>query len=918
MDHNSQQPRRSAAPQEGTGQRRRKKRRHGHPVATAAKVVGTLLLVFITTGAILACFAAVYISTVIVPQANLDLYDLSMDMSLSSTLYYTDRDTGELQELRTIHGEENRIWIEFDEIPEDLINATVAIEDKRFWNHNGVDWLRTANAVLRMFTGGDIQGGSTITQQLIKNLTQDKEVTVKRKITEIFRALEFEKNYSKEEILTYYLNEIYLGHGCYGVYTASYRYFGKNVTELSLAECASLISITNNPSLYDPYASGLNADGTTNPDWGRNNNANRALNVLYAMSQQTDRNGEPMITEAEYEEAVAQIEAGLNFTSASVDEEGGTSQTTSDDPYTWYEDQVIDDVIADLVDLGYDQRVASNLVFYGGLSIETCIDPEVQAIVDSVYEDTSNLDIVSSSGQQLQSAIVIVDPNGDVVALSGGMGEKEGSRSWSRASDSLRPPGSSFKPLSVYAPAIEAGLITPSTVFDDAPYRLEGGNAWPVNVDGVFRGRMSVFEAVQRSSNPVAVRTLALLTPQESYNFLIGIGFEDDLVYSEERGGRTYSDIDLAPLSMGGLTDGVSVLHMAAAFSMFPRDGVYLEPRTYTVVRDSNGKVILDNTTDRVGVPVISEETAWYMNYMLKNVVNRGTGTGAQFSGMTVAGKTGSTTSNYDRWFVGYTPYYTAAVWVGYDQQERIRSNGNPAPGMWKKVMEPLHEGLENKDFNTPDGLVQRSLCAESGMLLNDYCAMDPRGVQTTSGWFFQGDEPTQYCTVHSEEGLVEICLDCPILDSKGNPTGMYHLAGEYCPAESRNTVCLMVLDRPDVNGVLANDYVFTKSYIDSLGEAAYCTLHTTPTEPEVYDPLNFDPFDPTTWPTEEQWPGFNISYPDTWPVVTEPDPGGEETIPPIETGEPGTTPDPEVSAEPTPPAATSGPDENEPYVPAA
>ena len=823
--------------------------RHGHPVATAAKVVGTLLLVFITTGAILACFAAVYISTVIVPQANLDLYDLSMDMSLSSTLYYTDRATGELQELRTIHGEENRIWIEFDEIPEDLVNATVAIEDKRFWTHNGVDWIRTANAVLRMFTGGDIQGGSTITQQLIKNLTQDKEVTVKRKITEIFRALEFEKNYSKEEILTYYLNEIYLGHGCYGVYTASYRYFGKNVTELSLAECASLISITNNPSLYDPYASGLNADGTTNPDWGRNNNANRALNVLYAMSEQTDRDGNPMITQEEYEEAVAQIEAGLNFTSASVDEEGGTSQTTSDDPYTWYEDQVIDDVIADLVELGYDQRVASNMVFYGGLSIETCLDPEVQAIVDSVYQDTSNLDIVSSSGQQLQSAIVIVDPNGDVVALAGGMGEKEGSRSWSRASDSLRPPGSSFKPLSVYAPAIEAGLITPSTVFDDAPYRLEGSNAWPVNVDGVYRGRMSVFEAVQRSSNPVAVRTLALLAPQESYNFLIGIGFENDLVASEERNGRTYSDIDLAPLSMGGLTDGVSVLHMAAAFSMFPRDGVYLEPRTYTVVRDSNGKVILDNTTDRVGVPVISEETAWYMNYMLENVVNRGTGTGAQISGMTVAGKTGSTSSNYDRWFVGYTPYYTAAVWVGYDQQERIRSNGNPAPGMWKKVMEPLHEGLENKDFNTPDGLVQRSLCAESGMLLNDYCAMDPRGVQTTTGWFFEGDEPTQYCTVHSEEGLVEICLDCPILNSSGNPTGMYHLAGEYCPEESRNTVCLMVLDRPDINGVLANDYVFTKSYIDSLGEEAYCTLHTTPTEPEAYDPLNFDPFDPATWP---------------------------------------------------------------------
>ena len=880
----------------GTQERRRKRRRRSNPALLAGKIIGTLLLVMITTGAILACFGAVYINTVIIPQVNLNLYDLTVDMSLSSTLYYTDRDTGERKELRTIHGEENRIWVEYEDLPEDLINATVAIEDKRFWKHQGVDWIRTANAVLRMFTGGSIQGGSTITQQLIKNLTQDNDVTVKRKLMEIFRALALEDKYSKETILEYYLNAIYMGQGCSGVYTASYQYFGKNVSDLSLAECASLISITNNPSIYDPYRSGLDEDGNVDPDWGKKNNANRALNVLFAMSQQTDKNGEPMITEEEYEEAVAQVEAGLNFTSVRSDEAEETA-TANNAPYTWYEDQVINDVLDDLVALGYDRRVASNMLFYGGLTIDTCIDPEVQAIVDSVYQNMENLNIISSSGQQLQSAIVIIDEMGDVVALAGGMGEKEGSLSWNRATDSLRPPGSAFKPLSVYAPALEAGLITPSTVMDDAPFQVEGNSAWPANVDRIYRGRMSVMEAVQRSSNPVAVRTLALLTPEESFDFLVDkLGFGDELVYEEERYGRVYTDVALAPLAMGGLTDGVSVLNMAAAYSVFPREGVYLEPRTYTTVRDASGKIILDNTVGRVGEEVISQETAWYMNYLLKNVVAKGTGTSANFSGMTIAGKTGSTTSNMDRWFVGYTHYYTAAVWVGYDQQERIVSNGNPAPGLWKKVMEPLHEGLENKDFARPSGLTQVSgLCPYSGLLATEYCQMDPRGLTTTTGWFFEGDEPTQECTVHTAESVVLLCLDDPILNSSGQPTGMYHLAGEYCPAENCSAVSLMALDRPDVLGVQANDYLFSKQYIDSLGEAAYCTVHTTPPEPE-YDPLNFNPFDESTWPTQEQWPGFNIADPTTWPIYTDPNPdpdpdpepstdpegGGETTEPPV------------------------------------
>lgn len=862
--------------------RKRKKKRRGNPalavIGTIFKVLGTLLLVGLTTGAILACFGVVYINTVIVPEAGLDLYELTVDMSQSSIMYYVDQSTGQQRELRTIHGEENRIWIKYKDIPEDLINATVAIEDKRFFTHQGVDWLRTGAAVVYMFTGRNIQGGSTITQQLIKNLTQDDDVTVKRKVLEIFRALEFEKMYSKEVILENYLNYIYLGQGCNGIYTASYRYFGKNVSELSLAECASLISITNNPSIYDPYRAGYDKDGKLDREWGRKNNATRALNVLYQMSIQKDRSGEPMITEAEYEEARAQVKAGLNFTSAAV---GGGSQSTGDGSYSWYEDLVIRTVINDLVAKGYDRKVAANLVYYGGLKIETCIDLDVQAVVDSVYENMENLKVISSSGQQLQSAIVIIDPNGDVVALAGGMGEKEGDLIWSRATDSKRPPGSSFKPLSVYAPAIEAGLITPVDVMDDAPYRLEGTSAWPTNSDGVYRGRISIFEAVQRSSNTVAVRTLAMLSPEESYDFLTRkLGFGEDLVYNETRNGRVFTDVDLAPLSMGGLTDGVSVLNMAAAFSMFPRGGVYLAPRCYTMVKDSTGRILLDNTTDRGGVPVISEETAWYMNSMLKNVVAKGTGTRAKFDqvSMTIAGKTGTTTSKKDNWFVGYSPYYTAAVWVGYDQQERITQSGNVAIPLWKKVMEPLHEGLENVDFETPGGLTRvNRICASSGMLQTEYCLMDPRGDLATTGQLFRGDDSLPYCTLHTADTVVEVCTDCPILNAKGQATGMYYLAGPYCPVESRKTVCLMGTERPEVNGVVANDFAFTKQYLDSLGEGAYCTAHTTPPEPVPYDPMLFDPTNSATWPTQEQWPGFNIEDPTTWPFATGPDLGGDD-----------------------------------------
>lgn len=886
--------------------KKRKKRRRtvGGFFLSLGKVLGTLILIGAVTGAILASFAAVYIKNYIVPKADIDVGDFSLD--LSSKMYYTDSN-GTRQELRTLYGGSNRVWVTYDKLPKYLIDATIAIEDKRFPSHKGVDWKRTVKGVLAMFTGSNIQGGSTITQQLIKNLTTDDEVTVQRKILEIFRALEFEKKYDKDVILEWYLNYIYLGSHSDGVYTAAYTYFGKDVSQLSLAECASLISITNNPSIYGPYMTGRGEDGQLDPSWGRKNNAKRAILVVDLMLEQEK------ISQAEHEQAVAQLKAGLNFSR-------GEGEKFEESAYTWYEDQVISDVIADLMETRkYSEKVAVNMVYRGGLEIETCLDPAVQAVVDQVYQDMSNLPYTSGSGQQLQSGIAVLDAESNVVALSGGMGEKEGSRILSYAA-TKRSPGSSLKPLSVYAPAIDMGLLSPASVMDDIPYRVESsGKAWPNNSYESYKGRMTVREGVYRSSNPLAIRGVAELTPRASFDFLTGkLGF--DLVERREVKGQIMSDIDLAPLSMGALTDGASTLEMAGAYAIFPRGGTYVKPRTYTRVYDAEGRILLDNTSNRAPEQAIKATTAWYINSMLKDMVNPGiqgaTGYDAYFQGMTMAGKTGSTNANRDRWFVGYTPYYTAAVWTGYDQPERIRAKGNPAAQLWNKVMKPLHAGLENRDFTRPAGAgepAEVAICIDSGMRATENCNLDPRGSRIRKEYLFHGDEPSQYCTVH--ENPVEVCTESPLLDANGAPiAGLYHLAREFCPVEKRAKVAYMQVERDPITGGYAQDKMYTRAYIDSLGEAAYCPIHTEAPEPEPYDPSTFDISDRDTWPTPEQWPGFDPTKPQTWPNAGTYPPDGFPTDPnnPGEGGE-GTSPTPSPT-----PSPTDGPDDGEPFLPVA
>ena len=879
------------APQPGRGQRRRRR----HPAASAAiavgKVLGTLLLIGVLTGVILVCFAAGYIRSVVIPQAHLEA---NFVMDQTSTIYYMDSATGEYVEHLSLHGAENRILVDYEDIPQDLINATVAIEDETFWEHNGVNWRRTLYGVILMFTGQDIQGGSTITQQLIKNSTQYDDVTVKRKIWEIFTALDFDANYSKEQILEWYLNYIFLGENCYGVATAAENYFGKDLSELTLAECASLISITNNPSAY-------------NPNRYLENNQYRARLVLGKMLELG------YIDQGRYDEAMAEVDDLASHLVSSGDSEEEEPVTI----YSWYDEQVITDVINDLMEqYGYSELVASDMVYSGGLHIYACADPDIQSIVESVYTDRSNLDLTSNSGQEIQSAIVIVDPEGNIVGLAGALGEKTTNRGWNYASRSQRQPGSSIKPLSIYAPAIENGLISPASAFDDYPVQVLGGSAWPLNNPQTYRGLVTVADAVRVSSNPAAVRVLQLMGAETSFNFMQD-KLHIDLVEELVSNGQTYNDYGDSQLALGGLTNGVRVIDMAAAYSVFPRDGLYIAPRTYSqvtrVAEDGTEEVLLDNTSSEPEA-VLSSKTVYYINDMLKDVVSGGsgaTGTAARISGMTVAGKTGTTNSNNDKWFVGYTPYYTAAVWVGYSMPERISTSGNPAVTMWQKVMSQVHEGLENKDFTQPSGLTAVTICRDSGLRATEACAADPRGGRTQTVYLYPEDVPAESCALHVE---VEVCTDSPVLDSSGAAvSGLYHLAGEFCPREADEslgitegtvqTIGILDYQRELVGGVASPEGEYLKSFLDAQGT---CTVHTSapePVEPEGYDPNSFDISDPSTWPpaNDPQYGSFDPENPATWPTpVPEETPGTGETVPP--------------EATPTPTPAETPPDE--PFVP--
>lgn len=647
-------------------------------VSSVFKIIGSILLVLLIAGLLFACVFAYYVKNFLTPQMDLSLEDYQL--SESSTIWYQNA-AGEYQELVTLAGQYKRIWVDYEDIPKYMEQALVAIEDKRFYQHKGVDWYRTSGAFVEMFAKMETSyGGSTITQQLIKNLTGKDQVTIQRKLGEIFGALELEKRYDKQEIMEWYLNAVYFGESCYGVQAAAQTYFGKDVSALSLAECAAIVGITNMPTYYDPF-------------YNEENNKQRQETILREMYEQEY---------IDYDTYRAACAEQLVF------KRSPGIESVVQRPYSYYEEVVINDVLRDLMELkniGYD--AARALLYNGGYQIYCCIDMNVQNVVDSVYTDLNNFR--SNGNQQLQSAIVIMNPyDGRILALSGGVGEKTQSFQLNRAvpvsvngfsyGGTQRSPGSSIKPLSVYAPAINEGLITPNTLVQDiSSISLRGTSWYPHNDDNRYYGLMTISDALKWSRNTVAAQLVDILPagPQTSIDYLTQrLGFTSFVTSGDK------NDVGYASMALGQLTNGVSVREMTQAYCALVNDGTFTYSRTYSMVTDSKGNIVIDNAPQTIAA--FDPNTAYSMTYMMRKVVDEGTGTEAQLWSTPVAGKTGTSGEYKDRWFAGLTPYYVAVVWTGYDIPAVMNVSGNPAAQLWRKVMSPLHNGLEWREFTYP------------------------------------------------------------------------------------------------------------------------------------------------------------------------------------------------------------------------
>ncbi len=706
-------------------------------------VLGSILLVGLICGFVFAGFLGDYLQNEVMPQAEMDLNDY--DLEKTSYIYYQD-ENGDIQVLQKVLSTADRQWVSYEDLPKDLIYACVAIEDKRFFEHQGVDWITTVKASLSMLLGGDHFGGSSITQQLIKNLRQESSVTVQRKVMEIFRAQAFERKYDKKTILEWYLNTVYFGRGCYGVKSAANQYFGKELQALTTAELAALIGITNNPSMFDPFSGDVYTYKGKQRD-GAGRNRYRQLNILHQMLVQG------WISQEAYEEAISQE---MVFRSGNT---GANARTA----YSWYVDQVLEDVakaMAQRDGVAWSDQVRANymnLIGRGGYHIYTAYDPEAQAAVDKVYTDLTQIPAVKNE-QQLQSAIVVVDNRtGDIVAMAGGVGKKTTADAYNRATDALLQVGSAIKPLTVFAPAFEKGLITPATVLDDLPFYYTDSGAFPNNDNKQYNYRRTALQGVVNSVNTVAVNALDKLSVRKGFQFAKDKFRLTSLVETyKTAGGGTLTDMGYAPLALGALTVGASVRDVTCAYGAFANDGVYREGRTFLKVFNSYGDLVIDNAqeTERI----LSHKAVNYMNYCLDTVVSSGTGTAADLYaelGLDVAGKTGSTSGYKDRYFSGFTGHYTASVWCGFDSPEQIILSGNkqnPAARLWKQVILQLHRGKKNIPLYDTSDMVKVDICLESGLLATEYCYHDVRAEVShvhEGIWVYPEDVPKAACDAH-------------------------------------------------------------------------------------------------------------------------------------------------------------------------
>ena len=700
------------------------------------------------------------------------------------------------QTAKLVSTDSNRIPVTLDMVPQDLRDAFVAVEDNRFYEHNGIDIQGIIRAGYVALKNRDFsQGASTITQQLLKNnvftsWTSEDSLAdrFKRKIQEQYLALELEKVMSKEDILINYMNTINLGQNTLGVQAASLRYFDKSVSDLTLSECAVIAGITQNPYRYNPI---------THPE----DNAKRRKKVLDDMKKYG------YITQEEYDEALRDNV----YTRIKI----ADSENDDTSVNTYFVDALTEDILEDLIAAGYTETQAYTLLYSGGLKIYSTQDPKVQAICDEVFSDETNypentrwylnyeLTVEKSNGDkenystemfqtywkenrsasynliyssqddayadieaykeavlengdevfaetvnltpQPQVTFTVEDQStGHIVAMIGGRGIKTGSRTLNRATDSVRQPGSTFKIVSTYAPALDSAGLTLATVMNDAPFCYADGR--PVNnwYDSGYKGLCSLRYGIEQSLNIVAVKTLTQITPQLGYDYLLNFGFTT-LVERKEVNNQIFSDIQ-QPLALGGLTDGVTNEELNAAYACIANGGTYIKPKLYTKVLDHDGNIILDNTMPQAR-QVIKETTAFLLTSAMVDVVTVGTGSAVNFGGMAIAGKTGTTTGPTDAWFAGFTPYYTATAWAGYDNNVKLNSAENGlAKKLWRAAMSKIHEELPNQSFSgPPEGIVTATICSRSGKLpIPGLCD----GTLRTE-YFAEGTVPTETCDVH-------------------------------------------------------------------------------------------------------------------------------------------------------------------------
>ena len=642
--------------------------------------------------------------------------------------------------IANLSGDEKRKVITLADMSNYLPKAYVAIEDERYYKHSGVDFKRTAGAIVHTVFGGSSYGGSTITQQLVKNITKDDQASgfagIFRKVKEWAKAYQVERMISKDQILELYLNILFVGSSnLHGVELGAEYYFNKSAKDLDLAECAFMAGINNSPNSYDPY------------DESKDNSAKIKKRTLTVLSKMKELGY--IQNEDDYNTAVAKVEEGLKFEKGTV----GSGGTT----YSYHTDATIEQVINQVMEeKGISRQLAENYVYSSGLTIYSTVDPEIQARLEEEYKKSKYIVTSPSKKQTSQSGMAIVDyKTGNVLGVAGGLGEKNGA-GWNRATQMKKQTGSSIKPIADVAPALEERIITAATVYNDVKTDFGGGYT-PKNDGDKYRGPINIRQFIETSQNIPALKIMRELTPKKSIEYLGKMG----ITSLDEK------DDDILSLAIGGMTDGISPLEMASAYGTIANDGVYITPTFYTKVVDSSGNTVLmpKQETKRA----ISEQNAYIVKKIVQEPVvgSGGTAKYCAISGMDVAAKTGTTDKSYDRWLCGFTPYYAAATWFGYDDSEEVKGfSKNPAGQIWSAVMADIHKNLANASFTKPNGIVEATVCRATGCLATTGCTDVYKEI-------FTSDNMPEKCEGH---GTQELCTESGLI------------ANEYCPTKKVNT----------------------------------------------------------------------------------------------------------------------------------